>query len=351
MEPLPGLVDLLDGGALPRVGELDPYRLGATSSDYGDRDSYGQHDPYVPRTRDEVDARLRAGLAPGRLVAVVGPSKVGKTRTAFEAVRARWAQAHLLVPATGALTRLAGHPRLQASTDPLVVWLDDLDRFLTTAEPLTVATLTRLTAHPGPTVVVATLRRDARDRLRGDTGEFARDIRALLDAAATIELASTADDDDEQAAAQAAYLEQPLAGSGLAERLGYAPELLQIYYDSAADPLSYTVIRTAIDWARTGMLRPIPEPDLLALTGDALWEDHPDLDITDDGITTAIRRARIKLPGSKDAAVLITHPLPGHIRGYRVYAYPANGWCVERLTGIEPAVSAWEVSPPVTATT
>ncbi|MBD0692548.1 trypsin-like serine peptidase [Streptomyces sp. CBMA123] len=100
MEPLVGLVDVIDhtSGDLPRVRKLDPYRLGTTPSDYGNRNNYGDHDPYVPRTHHDIDTRLRAALQPSRMVLLVGPSKVGKTRTAFEAVRTGWEDAHLAAP-------------------------------------------------------------------------------------------------------------------------------------------------------------------------------------------------------------------------------------------------------------
>ena len=131
--PLAGLVDLLDpdGGDLPpgrpistRTGSARPRLTTATGT------ATAHHDPYVPRTAHDVDIRLRAALVAGRMVLVVGPSKSGKTRTAFEAIRARWGQAQLAAPAPGSLAGLAAHPRLQTSSDPLVVWLDDLDRFL-----------------------------------------------------------------------------------------------------------------------------------------------------------------------------------------------------------------------------
>jgi hypothetical protein len=44
-----GLADWLADADFPRVGDLDPYRLGATASDYGKRSSYRQYDPYVAR--------------------------------------------------------------------------------------------------------------------------------------------------------------------------------------------------------------------------------------------------------------------------------------------------------------
>src|SRR5262249_3612109 len=81
---LEGLAELLVDGDLPQLEDMDPYRLGATRSNYGGSDSYGARDPYVPRC---VDDDLRAALEPGPLVLLVGPSKAGKTRTAFEALR------------------------------------------------------------------------------------------------------------------------------------------------------------------------------------------------------------------------------------------------------------------------
>jgi hypothetical protein len=81
--PLADLVEICDGDNLPLVADLDPYRLGTTPTDYGDSASYGERDPYVPRTSKDVDLRLRAALQPGRIALLVGPSNVGKTRTAF----------------------------------------------------------------------------------------------------------------------------------------------------------------------------------------------------------------------------------------------------------------------------
>jgi hypothetical protein len=53
-------------------------------------DSYGDRDPYVSRSGQDVDTRLRTALKPAQMVLVVNPSKVGKTRTVSEAIRAHW---------------------------------------------------------------------------------------------------------------------------------------------------------------------------------------------------------------------------------------------------------------------
>jgi hypothetical protein len=70
-------------GQLPRLSTLSPYRLGASPSRYGDDEHRGS-DPYVCR---EVDEKLDEALAEKPFVLVVGDSKAGKSRTAYEAAR------------------------------------------------------------------------------------------------------------------------------------------------------------------------------------------------------------------------------------------------------------------------
>ena len=322
--PVAGLAEFIEADELPLLAELDPYRLGATPSEFGDSSSYGQRDPYVPRTRDNVDSRLRAALQPGRLVLVVGPSKSGKTRTAFEAAHQCWPQARLLAPTPAGLNQLVTHPRLASTADPVVVWLDDLQRFLTGTDPLTPALLTRLLSRPGPTVVLATLRQEERARLSAATGELTRDTRRLLDDArdTTLELGPTSDDPDEQATAHAAYPAADLAAAGLGEQLAGAPALLSQYYDARySDPLLHAVVQTAIDWARVGMPGPIPGADLGALAVDVLLSERPELDPGEQQIAESIAAARTPPTGAGRVAALRTVLLPDRSRGYRPFDY------------------------------
>ena len=319
--PLEDLTEWLADGDFPLVADLNPYKLGSTSSNYGNPSSYGQGDPYVPR---RIDQELRDALEPGRpLVIVVGPSKAGKTRTAFEALLQRMPQARLVIPVVGKLAQLASHPRLRDTTELIAVWLNDVNLFLNGTDPLTLAMLARLTARPGPTVVVATLQKKERDRLRDATGELSHETSNLLHAAITIELDSTAEDPDEQAAARMAYPDEDLSDVGLAERLANAPELLGAYRDAvdASSPLRYLLVGVAIDWARVGGPSPIPEPDLLALAKEALWQDRPDLDPGEQETSQALNWARTPLSGSAHVAMLSTKPLPGRVRGYWPFSY------------------------------
>lgn len=74
------LVDVSQHGKLPQVRDLDPYSLGAGPSRFGNADNYGQGDVYVPRGQDGF---LAEALRSGHLVVLAGPSKAGKSRTAF----------------------------------------------------------------------------------------------------------------------------------------------------------------------------------------------------------------------------------------------------------------------------
>ena len=108
--PLAGLAEFTDQDELPLLAALDPYRLGATPASSGTRAATGSVTRMCRGPCDNVNDRLRAALQPRRLVLVVGPSKSGKTRTAFEAARRCWPQARLLVPTPAGLDRLVTHP-------------------------------------------------------------------------------------------------------------------------------------------------------------------------------------------------------------------------------------------------
>ena len=116
-------------------------------------DTHGKEDPYLKRTANQVDDRLRAALrGVRRLVLLVGPSKAGKTRTAFEAVRAEWPHARLAKPDPAHFADLVEHPRIATTDWPLLVWMDDLQKYLVGERALTPARLAHLFDRPGQTI-------------------------------------------------------------------------------------------------------------------------------------------------------------------------------------------------------
>jgi membrane protein YdbS with pleckstrin-like domain len=98
--------------------------------------------PYVQRDAEQTVAET---LGPGRAVLLVGHSMAGKTRLAAQVVHQRFPDAPLLVPESGQALR----DLVDEGLDPggVVVWLDDLERFLG-PDGLTLGLLARLTSAP-----------------------------------------------------------------------------------------------------------------------------------------------------------------------------------------------------------
>ncbi|OOC52487.1 MULTISPECIES: tetratricopeptide repeat protein [Nocardiopsis] len=151
------------------VTEVDLYRVGVHRS----RSTNGPQDPdimtaYVDRDIDtDLHARVAAAGREGGLVLVVGGSAAGKTRAAWQAVATQLPDHRLLVPAAGAdLAHLPARARAEAADCAgVVVWLDDMDRYLNTGRNLTAALVHTLTQQR--VVVVATLRQGPYDTYRG----------------------------------------------------------------------------------------------------------------------------------------------------------------------------------------
>jgi cellulose synthase operon protein C len=81
---------------LPRVSDLSAFDVGATrpageAAGWTPREA----EEYVPRPEDrDIEDAIRSRP----FVVVVGPSKAGKSRTAFEAVRRAFPLRHLIAP-------------------------------------------------------------------------------------------------------------------------------------------------------------------------------------------------------------------------------------------------------------
>lgn len=313
------------GTELPRVSELDAYRLGAAPTRFGSVGHSGELDPYVARTADDVDARITGALTESAIVLVIGWSMVGKTRTLFEAIRRELPDARVLAPERTVLHAIPTHPLYTGSNDTIVVWLDDLDEYLQTEQKLTPTWLTHMrAAHPGRTVVVATMRREAFDRLETDSGEPTKDIRALLNHATQIPLESTSGSHIEHVAAETDYPNQGLEqyralGYGLGEVLAGAPALLDRY--RRADPQLRAVIEVAIDWYRIGRLDPIPELILIQLAALRARTLRSSLGLDTTAIAKSILTAREPVEATARIAALHTLWSSETDCGYRAFDY------------------------------
>lgn len=284
--------DLLDellygvtpAGEPPNSRRVDIYEIGVARSNYAEN----AKDPYIRRldADSELDALLRTA-DPGRIILVVGPAKSGKSRTAMEA--ARRLDVTLLAPKAGALHRLAllTIPAL-AEDRPIMLWLDDLERYLTGAGRLSRSVLVRLSrAFPG-LIVLATLTSARYQALMEEPPEIVSpasaaaaedkqvpparlgsddpEIRALLDGARVVYLPADFVDSSERRQARRLYPQETFPrGPGV--QFVAAREHDRFFATCPeANPVGWAIIMAAIDWGRVGLARPVPGSVLRSLS-------------------------------------------------------------------------------------
>jgi TIR domain len=251
-----------------RVNEIDSRRLGvhAAISVPGVPDEVPPE--YVPRDADADESGVRAKVAAaaqrGGFVLLVGGSSVGKTRCAFEAVRALLPDWWLVHPAgPDQVAALAA-----ASMPQMVVWLDELQRYLDGEHGLTGGVVRAMLGAPAPSVVIGTLWPElyttyAAAPAPGGADPHARE-REVLDLAAVIRI-GPAFSPAEQDRARAAAARDPrlkvaleAGGYGLTQTLAAAPQLVARWEDAqTAEPYAWAVLTAALDVARLGARAPL----------------------------------------------------------------------------------------------
>jgi tetratricopeptide (TPR) repeat protein len=272
--------------------------------------------PYVGRT---ADAQLRRCLINRRpFVLVVGESRAGKSRTAFESVLSPEVELTdhvVLVPAKfniradalGRIFELANPKELGQA--PAVLWLDDLHRFLD-AGALTPTLLNSWRQQVPPNVmIVATIRSEQYQRWmyqqtgtskEAQTSGVIDQARAVLGDASKVELASRLVGEKEIAAANEQYGRRDWLHLGLGEFLALGPELVD-KLKTASDPDAALFCAVA-DWERMGLTRPMPRTDLAALWR-IYMDKYPRLASSDESFSQALERATAPIPDS-DSALL-----------------------------------------------
>lgn len=228
---------------------------------------------YVERDHDRrLRDRLRRGAADRAhpvLVFVRGPSSAGKTRTAFEAVRACLHDWELVFPKTpGGLAALLDAGALVPRT---VLWLNEAQNHLDSpAGEEAAAALHRRLEEPGPLVVLGTLWPEYHRRLTAapEPGAQAADAhphaRALLGQAAVVDvpasftaeaLADPRVGRDPSLAAAAAS-----TGGQVTQTLAAGPQLVDHYRQPTGPhgPYGRAVITAALDARRLGHAAHLP---------------------------------------------------------------------------------------------
>ncbi|WP_255598609.1 tetratricopeptide repeat protein [Micromonospora sp. RL09-050-HVF-A] len=305
--PLGCLLHLRDDGRPPLVEQVDPLDLGVKPA----IDTTDRHDQdlprYVPRTGDDD---LEWAIAEGGIVLLHGKAAAGKSRSAFEAIHRLRPHHQLLTPAyAGALRDLveAGYPISDA-----VVWLDDLERFLTPGG-IDQALLQRLCpSGRADVVVVATIRDEELSRLdhaatRGGQGQEL--ITAGLDEAAAKLVAQIRGrrripvgqhlTDSERTAAEATGDDRITAaltaGVGFAEYLAAGPAMMRRWSvgDGPSFEVGHALISAAVDCRRAGYTTPVSRDILAKLYRPYLspaWRHRADLPTITQGLQWACER-------------------------------------------------------------
>ncbi|MGH3757792.1 SEL1-like repeat protein [Actinophytocola sp.] len=253
------------------ISELfEPVRLGVHPAlVVGEPEHSGTRTPpYVAR---DLDGELDEALGHERLVVVLGESTAGKSRFAFEALRRCVPDRWVLVPrSAGSLRRLV---EAGCSVRDTVIWLDDLERYLTTGG-LDTALLDTLVPPRSRVVVLATMRTRAYadfGPVKGPlAGEDPRPGQQLLDLAKILRLPRSPLSATEQARAVdvarrdpslRAALAATATGVGLAEFLAAAPRLWERWQDGRdieVQPVGAGIVSAAVDCRRAGLMSPIP---------------------------------------------------------------------------------------------
>ncbi|MFD4636562.1 tetratricopeptide repeat protein [Lentzea sp. NPDC058436] len=225
-------------------------------------------DSRVPRyVRRDVENRLERMLAGNVFVVVVGDAAAGKTRMAYEFMRARMPDHWFVVPDD--VTGLTAALDQADATDACVVWLDELERYL---EPggLTAATVSSLLRKQGRhLVILSTMRAQEHamlsprweSRIGDERGQWWRSARDVLRLAHEVhldtrwskaELARAASSSDPRVREAVRHA----GSSGLAEYLAAGPQLLAEWRDAwsvGVRPRGAAIVAAAVDAARAGL--------------------------------------------------------------------------------------------------
>lgn len=262
----------LPSGKLPQVRQLsDPLAWGVhpTAASSG-----SDVVPFVPR---DVDEELRAQLTKNAFVLVVGDSTAGKSRCAFEAVRAVLPRHTLIIPT--AVGSIAATLKAAERYSRCVLWLDDINRWFASPE-LTREAISQLLT-PGKRrhrVVVATLRAAEADNWSTmpeeatalDTYRKVQDLLKLARLFRLDRLFSPAERERARDYVSDARIADALEHAdeyGLAEYLANGPQRWEEWQNAwsvntnpqaPTHPRGAALVAAAVDLRRAGYVSPIP---------------------------------------------------------------------------------------------
>ena len=258
---------------VPQIGDVDPYeQLGVVRSQLAKRYAAGGElvSPYVDRDIDQI---ARKHLQSQGSVLLVGTPASGVTRTAYQLALTVPTSARVLVPVAprGLMTALGDLDVLSrlAPGTWLLLWLDRVDRF---TGGLTAAMLRRCRERSPGLRVVATI-----SSIRYEV--WATENHSVAEAFGDPILLERLPSEKELGRAEAAYPEVDFS-EGIAAAFTVTATLLKRLqggdhscpYEPAGDDcaLARVVVEMVLEWASTGIRRPLPLDRLSALAQQRL---------------------------------------------------------------------------------
>jgi hypothetical protein len=343
-------VELARPAGAVRVSEADQRRLGVHAAISVPGVPEEVPPEYVPRDVDAAEfgvrAKVEAAAQRGGFVLLVGGSSVGKTRCAAEAVKALLPDWSLVHPAgPGEVTALAAAPAPR-----MVVWLDELQRYLDGEHGLTGAAVRALLNAPHPAVIIGTLWPDLYAAYTalpapGGADPHARE-REVLDLAAIVRI-DPAFSPAEQDRARAAAVRDPrlrvaldTVSYGLTQTLAAAPQLVARWEDArTASPYAWAVLTAALDVARLGARAPLTN-GLLRAAAPGYCTSAQQAEAPENWFEQALTYVTGKLHGAV-AALSPAGAGMGQVAGYTVADYLIQHASRERRSARVPA-STWD---------
>jgi hypothetical protein len=244
-----------------------------------------------------------------------------------QVVKELYGERRIVIPDTA--TALIDLDKANIAPRHHVVWLDDLDRFLTAG--LTPGLIRRLAAD---NAVIATLRAKEWDRLQ-PTDRIRPPEWDVLQVFHRVTLDRDRDRPDERALTAAVpdpVDRERIERIGVGEYVGAAHHIRErIELGKAADPVGFALVLGAVDWHRTGFTRPVPADVLTRLAALHLDARHRAELADPDQRAQALAWATREI----NPQVSLLEPADG---GYTVYDY-----ALDQLTDQMIPSDAWQV--------
>jgi hypothetical protein len=311
---------------------------------------------FVPRDKGpEIREWMRQARDDGGFLVLVGDSSVGKTRLLYEAAREVLGDFSVLAPDLGdgdLVNKIAG---ASFPLPRMVVWLDELQRFLdgpyfTTPEykPVTSAAIRLLLDARSPVIILGTLWPDHDQDLRETEPGPAKqprhpNARDVLDDRWLHAVYLKTFSGVEREKARGLRLRDPRLEEaltyrdyGVTEVLAGAPQLMRRYEQASEE--QQAVLNAAIDARRLGIQAPLTKALLRAAVGGYLSTLHSDDTWLDPVLADLIQPDRATAP-----LIPVLNQAKREIVGYTVADYLLQHASRERRSVRVPA-STWDAA-------